>query len=150
MNKTLQPGIFLLVLLPGISWADTSFNESVDDLFASIRSDGPGCAVGVIHQGEFAYKSAYGLANLEHNIPMSTNSVFRTGSVGKQFTAMAIALLAQRGKLDLDADVHTYLPDLPDFGFTVTVRQMVHHAAGMGDYDHPIFTKSDGTGIPFR
>ena len=58
---------------------------------------------------------------------------------------MAIAILAERGDLDLDADVHMYLPDLVDYGREVTIRQMVHHIAGMGDYDHPALQKPDGS-----
>lgn len=108
----------------------------------------PGCAVGVIHDGEYVHKTGYGIANLEHDIPITPETIFRTGSVSKQFTAMAIAILAERGDLDLDADVHEYLPDLVAYGHAVTVRQMVHHMAGMGDYDHDAFTKPDGS--PFR
>jgi len=62
---------------------------------------------------------------------------------------MAIAILAERGELDLNADVHTYLPDLMDFGHKVTIRQMIHHIAGMGDYDHPAFNKPDGSEFRF-
>ena len=74
------------------------------------------------------------MANLEHGVPITADSIFRTGSIAKQFTAMAVAILAERGELDLDADVHEYLPELMDYGTSVTVRQMVHHVAGMGDY----------------
>lgn len=127
-----------------------ALSERIDGVFAAI--DGrrqPGCAAGVIHNGEYIHKSGYGLANLEHNIPINAQSVFRTGSVSKQFTAMAIAILAERGELDLDADVHTYLPDLVDYGAEVTIRQMVHHIAGMGDYDHDVFRKPDGSEFRF-
>jgi len=74
------------------------------------------------------------MANLEHGIPLDTRSVFRMGSVGKQFTAGTVALLALDGVIDLDADIRTYLPELPDFGTPVTVRQLVHHTSGYRDY----------------
>ena len=127
-----------------------ALSERIDAVFASIDSQRqPGCAAGVIHNGEYIHRSGYGLANLEHNIPITAQSVFRTGSVSKQFTAMAIAILAERGELDLDADVHEYLPDLVDYGVDVTIRQMVHHIAGMGDYDHEVFRKADGSEFRF-
>lgn len=125
-------------------------SADIDAIFADIdQTSGPGCAVGVIHDGAYIHKAGYGLANLEYGMPITSQSIFRTGSVGKQFTAMAIAILAERGDLDLDADVHTYLPDLIDYGNEVTIRQMVHHIAGMGDYDHAALRKADGTEFRF-
>ena len=125
-------------------------NEDVDAVFSAIDSQRqPGCAAGVIHNGAYVHKAGYGLANLEYGAPITASSVFRTGSVSKQFTAMSIAILAERGDLDLDADVHEYLPGLIDYGSEVTVRQMVHHIAGMGDYDHEIFRNPDGSEFRF-
>jgi len=138
-----------VLLISAVARADADLSQSIDDVFADIGEKEPGCAVGVIHKGEFMHKGGYGLANMEHGIPITSQTVFRTGSVGKQFTAMAVAILTERGDLDLDADVHTYLPDLMDYGHKVTIRQMVHHFAGMGDYDHEVFTKADGTGFRF-
>ena len=139
-----------LAFLPGIAIADASLSRSIDEIFAGIdQASEPGCVAGVIHNGEYIHKKGYGLANMEYGAPLTSQSVFRIGSVSKQFTAMAIAILAERGDLDLDADVHEYLPDLMDYGHEVTVRQMVHHFAGMGDYDHEVFTKTDGTHFRF-
>lgn len=126
-----------------------SLNDQIDAVFAGIDDASPGCAAGVIHNGEYIHQAGYGLANLEYDIPITTKTVFRTGSLSKQFTAMSIAILAERGELDLDADVHRYLPDLMDYGHPVTVRQMVHHIAGMGDYDHPALRKPDGSEFRF-
>lgn len=137
------------LLFPLLALSAPDLQQDIDAVFADINNDEPGCAVGVIHAGEFIHKAGYGLANLEHDIPITTQTVFRTGSIGKQFTAMAVAILAERGDLDLDADVHKYLPDLLDYGREVTVRQMVHHVAGMGDYDHTVFKKADGSDFRF-
>lgn len=127
-----------------------ALSDNVDAVFAAIdTASQPGCAAGVIHRGEYIHKAGYGLANLEHNIPINSKTVFRIGSISKQFTAMAIAILAERGDLELDADVHEYLPDLIDYGHKVTVRQMVHHIAGMGGYDHEIFRKPNGSEFRF-
>jgi len=138
------------IFLPSVALADAKLSAAIDNVFADIDvTSEPGCAAGVIYQGEYIHKKGYGLANMEYGAPLTSESVFRMGSVSKQFTAMAIAILAERGDLDLDADVHTYLPDLMDYGHTVTIRQMVHHIAGMGDYDLPVFNKADGSEFRF-
>lgn len=122
--------------------------REVGDLFAARAVDNttPGCAVGVIEQGQWALRSSFGMANLEHDVPITGQSIFRTGSLGKQFTATAIALLSEQGKIDLDADVHDYLPDLADYGHKVTVRQMIHHVSGIPDYEQglPALRTADG------
>jgi len=140
---------FSIALVSSAATAD-SLNDQIDAVFAgNVGADQPGCAAGVIHNGVYIHKGGYGLANLEYGIPISSKSVFRTGSVSKQFTAMAVAILAERGDLNLDADVHEYLPDLIDYGHEVTIRQMVHHIAGMGDYDHEALRKPDGSEFRF-
>lgn len=125
-----------------------------DQLFSDLdTSTGPGCAFGVIHEGEYVYTRSLGMANLEHDIPITSSSVFRIGSVTKQFTAAVISLLAERKLIDLDADIHAYLPDLPDYGTKVTVRQMIHHISGLPDYygdaAEAAFQKIDGTSFRF-
>ena len=109
--------------------------ERVDAVFADIGADEPGCNVGVIRDGRWVHRAGYGLANLELAVPLDGSQVHRMGSVSKQFTAMAVLLLAEEGRVDLDADIHHYLPDLPDYGAPVTVRAMLGHTSGMGDYD---------------
>jgi CubicO group peptidase (beta-lactamase class C family) len=74
------------------------------------------------------------MASLEHNIPITPDTVFDVASVSKQFTAFAIALLAKRGKLSLDDNVRKYVPELPEFGKPITVRHLVHHTSGLRDY----------------
>lgn len=122
--------------------------QDVSALFAAkvVDNTTPGCAVGVIENGGWALLKSYGMANLEHDIPITSRSIFRTGSLGKQFTAAVIALLAEEGKLDLDVDIHTYLPDLMEYGHKVTVRQMIHHVSGIPDYEEglPALKTADG------
>ena len=125
--------------------------QGVGALFAekSIDNTTPGCAVGVIEGGKWALRKSYGMANLEHNIPITNKSIFRTGSLSKQFTAAAIALLAEEGKIDLDADIHTYLPDLTEYGHKVTIRQIIHHVSGIPDYEDglPALKTADGKNL---
>lgn len=115
--------------------ASDSLKAKVDQVFAMYdKPDSPGCALGVIQDGQFIYKRGYGMANLEHNIPITPSSVFRIGSTSKQFTAAAILLLAEEGKLSLDDDIRTYLPEFPDYGTPVTIRHLLHHTSGIPDY----------------
>ncbi|WP_203294743.1 serine hydrolase domain-containing protein [Maricaulis parjimensis] len=113
----------------------------------AVTATTPGCVVGATRAGEFVFAQGYGLANLEHAVPITPDTVFRMGSVSKQFTAAAIALLASRGALDLDAEIHTILPELTAYDHPVTIRQMVHHMSGMGDYDGDFEVRP---GEPFR
>ncbi len=108
---------------------------SVDSIFASF--DGtrtPGCAVGVSEEGEPLLFRAYGMADLEHDVPNTANTIFEPGSVSKQVTAAATILLALDGKLSLDDDVRKYIPELPDFGEVVTIRHLLNHTSGLRDW----------------
>jgi len=108
---------------------------AVDAVFADYdRSDAPGCAVGIVRDGALVHARGYGMANLEHAIPIDARSVFRTGSVSKQFTAMAVVLAARAGRLSLDDDLRRWLPELHDYGTPVTLRQMLRHTSGLRDY----------------
>ncbi len=100
-----------------------------------IKANGPGCSVGIIKNNQFLFKKSYGLANIEHQVPLSSTSVFRMASVSKQFTGFAVLLLADQGKINLDDDIREHLPDLNDYGVSVTINSMLGHVSGMGDYD---------------
>ncbi len=107
----------------------------VDTLFSDWdRSDSPGCALGVIQDGELIYARGYGMADLEHSIPITPRSVFRIGSTSKQFTALCILLLEEEGKLSLDDDIHRFFPEIPEYPAPVTVRHLIHHTSGVRDY----------------
>src|ERR671914_2219039 len=108
---------------------------AVDRIFANWSSRAtPGCAVGVARNGQTILERAYGMANLEYDVPNTPATIFEAGSVSKQFTAAAVALLAQQGKLSLDDDIRKYLPELPDYGTPVTIRQMLNHTSGLRDW----------------
>lgn len=107
----------------------------VDHLFAEYdRPDSPGCALGVVQNGALIYERGYGMANLDHGVPLGSSSVFYTASVSKQFAAAAMALLADQGRISLDDDVRKYVPELTDYGAPITVRHLVHHTSGLRDY----------------
>ncbi|HEY7641586.1 MAG TPA: serine hydrolase [Steroidobacteraceae bacterium] len=115
------------------AFADSA-EKKVDELFAAWSApDHPGCAVGVLRGGKMLYSRGYGLADIEHDAAITPATVFHVASVSKQFTAMAIYLLAADGKLALDDDVRKYLPELHDFGRTITIRHLLHHTSGLRD-----------------
>ncbi len=114
---------------------DPAILARIDAVFADYASpDGPGCSLGVIRDGRLVHATGYGAANLDHGIANGPATVFRTGSVSKQFTAAAIALLAIRGELDLDAPVQRHIPEFPDYADPPTIRHLVHHTSGVRDY----------------
>jgi len=130
--------VFICILLsnpPAYSTEDNNLSKAIDSLFNN-REGRPGCAVGVINNGEYIHKRGYGLANLEHNISIDENSIFRIGSISKQFTAMAIAILEEQGLLAFDDEMQKHIPDLIDYGEKVTINQMIHHFSGLGDYEY--------------
>src|SRR5580693_4772900 len=110
-------------------------DRKVDQVCAAYnKPDTPGCALGIVRDGEFIYKKAYGTASLELGVPLTPQSVFYMGSVSKQFTAASVVLAAEQGYLSLDDDVHKYIPELPDYGHSITLRQMLHHTSGFRNY----------------
>jgi CubicO group peptidase (beta-lactamase class C family) len=107
----------------------------VDALFANWnKRDSPGAALAVVQGGKVLHAKGYGMADLEHDVPITPQTPFYIASVAKQFTAFAIARLAQQGKLSLDDDIRKHLPELHDFGKTVTIRNLIHHTSGLRDY----------------
>jgi CubicO group peptidase (beta-lactamase class C family) len=107
-------------------------NDNVDRIFERYTQPvSPGCVLAVMKDGEIVYQQGYGLANLEQNVPNLPSTVFNIGSMAKQFTAFAIALLEDEGKLSLDDDMRTYLPEMHDVGETITLRHLIHHTSGL-------------------
>jgi CubicO group peptidase (beta-lactamase class C family) len=111
-----------------------SINLEVDRLFARWTTSTPGCAVGADVKGQPVVRAAYGMADLEHDVPVTLDTIFEVGSVSKQFTAAAVLLLARDGKLSLDDKVRKYIPEMPDVAADITIRQMLNHTAGLRDW----------------
>lgn len=131
--KNLAPLFFVLSLgtANGQS-ADTL--QRIDQLFSRWNNATPGVAVAVERNGKMIYSKAFGLADLEHNVPNTTSTIFEAGSVSKQFTAASILLLAKEGKLSLDDDVRKYVPELPQYDKTITIRHLMNHTSGLKDW----------------
>jgi CubicO group peptidase (beta-lactamase class C family) len=119
----------------GRAGAQEELQARVDQVFAAYdRADSPGCALGVIRDGEFIYRKGYGMGSLELGVPLTSASVFYMGSVSKQFTAASAVLASEQGFLSLDDDVRKYIPELPDYGHVITLREMLHHTSGLRDF----------------
>jgi CubicO group peptidase (beta-lactamase class C family) len=98
----------------------------------------PGMAVAVVKNGEAVVAKGYGFANLEHQVPVTTHSIFQSGSVGKQFTAAAIVHLEEHGKLRLDDNIARYLPPTKARWGSITVRQLLTHTSGIPEYEDEV------------
>lgn len=109
------------------------------------KTDMPGCAVGAVQDGRLVYKRAFGLANLDYDVPNTTSTLFNLASVSKAFTAMSIALLAQQGKLSLDDDIRKYVSELPKYDETITIRHLIHHTSGIREYQALVLFGGLGT-----
>lgn len=106
----------------------------IDEVFGFVNVGDPGCALGVVQNGQMAFAKGYGLANLDWGIPISPSTAFDIGSVSKQFTAAAIALLEIDGVLSIDDDVRKWIPELPAYERTITIRHLLNHTSGIRDY----------------
>ncbi len=127
--------ISLLVLIIALN-ANAQITEKqmnqIDSLFIDWnKPNHPGGAIGIMKNDKIVFSRAYGLASLEYLTPNSPETIFNIASVSKQFTAMGIVLLHIQGKLSIDDDIRKYLPELPDFGEKITIRQMLHHTSGL-------------------
>jgi CubicO group peptidase (beta-lactamase class C family) len=108
--------------------------QAVDQIFSEWTAQTPGCAVGVAQNQRILLIRAYGQADLEHQVPISPDTVFEIGSISKQFTATAVMLLAQDGRLSLDDPARKYVPELPDYDKPITIRQMLMHTSGLREW----------------
>ena len=135
-------GLFSIAFLLSSVGSDTaafraqdSLEERVDKLFSFLNeTDSPGIAVLAVRDGKVLLRKGYGLANLEHRVPITPETVFDIASISKQFCGMAISMLIEQRKIALEDDVRKYIPELPDFGQTITIDHLVHHISGIRDW----------------
>jgi CubicO group peptidase (beta-lactamase class C family) len=127
-------------LVAGLLAGPAAFAQSpdraaaVDRIFEKWKTSTPGCAVGVAVEGKPVLMKAYGMADLEHDVPNTPDTIFESGSVAKQFTVMAVMLLVEDGRLSLDDEVRKHVPELPDYGVSLTIRHMLSHTSGLRDW----------------
>jgi CubicO group peptidase (beta-lactamase class C family) len=127
-----------LLLVSGCLAGAASLSEVVGEVRSRILADlapkVPGLSAAVAEDGKIIWSEGFGLADLDAKKPVTPQTLFRIGSVSKPLTAAGLMLLVERGKVDLDADIHRYVPDFPDKGHPITTRQLAGHLAGIRHY----------------
>jgi CubicO group peptidase (beta-lactamase class C family) len=133
MKNLLTSAIFTLLSI--VVFGQIPESAAIDSVFMEWnQANSPGCAIGIVKDGKLIYGKGYGMANLEYNIPNSTESVFRIASTSKQFTAACIVMLEEQGKLKFDDKLSDFFPEFPDYANTITVLQLLNHSSGIRDY----------------
>lgn len=166
MSRTSLALAAMLTAFGGADLAGQALTEvqrrQVDSVFAPFDgTNRPGCSLAVGRFGTPVYLRGYGMSDLQHNLAITPESIFHVASVSKQFTAFAVGLLAEDGKLSLDDDVHRYIPELPDYGKRITLRHLIYHTSGIRDqwellglagwrYPDDLFTQQDVLDIVTR
>lgn len=139
-----------ITVLSFVLLLSTSIFAQADKIDEFIRAEMerqkiPGVSLAVVKDGKPLIVKGYGLSNVEHQVPVKPETVFQSGSVGKQFTAMAIMLLVDDGKIKLDDKIGTYLGEVPESWANITVRQLLSHTGGMTDYPREFDFRKDYT-----
>ncbi len=115
--------------------ADEALAAKIDAVMSAVyKPDQPGAAVIVRRNGQTLFRKGYGLANLELGVPVAPDMVFRLGSITKQFTSVAVLLLAQEGKIGLQDEITKFLPDYPTQGRKITIEHLLTHTSGIRSY----------------
>ena len=109
-------------------------SSKVEQLMSIYNNNTPGAVIAVVRNGKLDYAQGFGMANVEYDIPNTKSTPYHMASVSKQFTALAIVMLANEGKLSLDEDIHSYLPEIPVFDHKITVRNLLNHTSGLRDH----------------
>lgn len=126
--------LILFIFITGCSAQSNDTTSRIDKMFSAWNNSTPGGSILVARGGKILYQKAFGLANLEGNIPNTVNTIFEAGSVSKQFTAYSILLLNAEGKLSLTDDVRKFVPELPVYESPVTIQHLLNHTSGLKDW----------------
>lgn len=126
--------LFILCSCDKSELANDDLTTRIDSIFQKWDNDySPGGAIAVTDDGKLIFTKGYGMGNLEYDKPNAPSTIFHIASESKQFTAFCIVLLAQEGKLSLDDDIRKYLPEIPDFGVVITIKNLIYHTSGIRD-----------------
>jgi CubicO group peptidase (beta-lactamase class C family) len=157
MRRCWQSLSSVAVLLVGLltghasAAAKDSLRERIDAFVRAEqkRQNVPGLAVAVVHHGKVVLAKGYGFANLEHQVPVTPDTLFQSGSLGKQFTAMAVMLQVEAGRLSLSDSITKYFPDAPASWRPITVRHLLTHTSGIQDLEGQLDERKDYTDEEF-
>lgn len=128
--------LFLMCFINAVgaaqNWEDTV--KLLDKIVDKNKAALPGAQMAISRNGKIIYTAVRGMANMEYKVPLTLNSKTEAGSVSKQFTAAAVLLLEQQGKLSVNDDIRKYLPEIPDYGHTIRIYHLLHHTSGLKDW----------------
>ncbi|HEX8567600.1 MAG TPA: serine hydrolase domain-containing protein [Pyrinomonadaceae bacterium] len=142
--------IFVLILFVLCSVSGFAQDATVTKVDEFIRAEMqkqkiPGVSLAVIKDGQIVYVKGYGFANVEHQVAVKPETVFQSGSIGKQFTAAAVMMLVEEGKINLEDKIGKYFADAPETWKNITIRHLLTHTSGMGDYPRDFDLRADYT-----
>lgn len=120
---------------PSAITLDDSQRDRIDAVFAGLNSTTPGCALGIMSHGAMIYARGYGMASVDPPVANDASKLFDVASISKHFVAASVVLLAQQGRLKLTDDVRKFVPELPDYGSTITIDHLLWHTSGLRDYN---------------
>lgn len=146
-HKLAPRHLVLLLLLSTTCLAQESYEKKIDDyLRTQMQAQQiPGVALAVVTDGKIVLARGYGVANVEHQVPVKPETIFQSGSTGKQFTATAVMMLVEEGKLSLEDKITKYFPDAPESWNKITIRHLLTHTSGMTDYPDDFDMRRDYT-----
>lgn len=134
MKTLLFTLLFLSISVPLTAQTKQDTLAQIEKIFERYKPTNPGCQLAISRNGQIFFSQAWGIADMEHQVPLTTQSIIEAGSVSKQFTAAAILLLEQEGKLSLADDVRKYIPELPNYTPPITLRHLMQHTSGIKDW----------------
>ena len=129
--------LFILLTVSSVTadaqnWQDTV--NIITHYFDRYQPNAPGCQLAISRNGKLVFSKAWGLADLEHAVPYTTETITEAGSITKQITAAAVLLLQQQGKLSLNDDVRRYISELPNYGYVIRLSHLLHHTSGIREW----------------
>jgi CubicO group peptidase (beta-lactamase class C family) len=134
VSTILLTSISALAQVPDEAKVVAGATRAIDKAAKLSPENAPGCAVGVSLGGKTVFEKGFGMAELEHGIPITAKTIFESGSVAKQFTAAAVIQLSLDGKVGLDDPVQKYIPEFPDYGSKLTIRHLLNPTSGIRDW----------------
>jgi CubicO group peptidase (beta-lactamase class C family) len=135
MKMKITLNLLLLSLITINSLSQNNKLESIEQLLKKYNNNTPGCAIGVVKDGEFIYQKGFGMSSLDYSVSNDINTKFFIGSITKQFTGACIAYLILEEKLNPNDDIRKYIPEFPFHGDTIKIENLIHHTSGIKNYE---------------
>ena len=131
-RQLLQTALFTFSLFFSVALTAQNLEQQVDEILSEqYERQGPGAAALIYKDGDVIYRKGFGYANIELDVKMKPEHVFEIGSITKQFTAIAILMLEEQGKLKVEDDITKFIPDYPSNGKSITIHQLLNHTSGI-------------------